>query len=121
MYFECGEDLTPFKAAQPLRIAFQAPCTLQHGQRLPGIVETLLAGLGHQLTPVADAHLCCGSAGTYALLQPELSGRLLRNKLHNLLQPQPEIIATANIGCLTHLQSASDIPVVHWIELLARE
>ncbi|MGR8935237.1 MAG: glycolate oxidase subunit GlcF [Gammaproteobacteria bacterium] len=113
------EDLTAFKRPRPLRVAFQSPCTLQHGQKLPGVVEGLLRRLGFELTPVADAHLCCGSAGVYSLLQAQLSGRLLRDKLHSLQQPKPDVIATANIGCLTHLQSAADVPVLHWIELLA--
>lgn len=116
-----NEDLTVFKRRHPQRVAFQSPCTLQHGQKLPCVVENILQQLGFQLTSVADAHLCCGSAGVYSLLQPQLSGQLLRNKLHNLQQPRPDIIATANIGCLTHLQSASDVPVVHWVELLAAE
>lgn len=112
------EDLTAFKPGRSLRIAFQAPCTLQHGQKLSGVVEEILSRLGYHLTPIADAHLCCGSAGVYSLLQPQLSEELRRNKLHNLLQPQPDVIATANIGCLMHLRSASSTPVMHWIELL---
>lgn len=112
------EDLSAFKRPRSLRIAFQSPCTLQHGQKLSGMVEGILQQVGVQLTPVNDAHLCCGSAGVYSLLQPRLSGQLLRDKLHSLQQPQPDLIATANIGCLTHLQSASAVPVVHWIELL---
>lgn len=115
------EDLAAFKRRRQLRVAFQSPCTLQHGQKLPGMVEGILRQLGFQLTPVADAHVCCGSAGVYSLLQPQLSVQLLRNKLRNLQQPRPDVIATANIGCLTHLQSISDVPVVHWIELLAEE
>jgi glycolate oxidase iron-sulfur subunit len=112
------EDLTAFKRRRPLRVAFQSPCTLQHGQKLAGVVEGVLRQLGFQLTPVADAHICCGSAGVYSLLQAQLSGQLLRNKLHSLQQSQPDVIATANIGCLTHLQSGSAVPVLHWIELL---
>jgi glycolate oxidase iron-sulfur subunit len=112
------EDLTAFKRRRPLRVAFQSPCTLQHGQKLAGVVEDVLRQIGFQLTPVADAHVCCGSAGVYSLLQPQLAGQLLRNKLHSLQQPQPDVIATANIGCLTHLQSAASLPVRHWIELL---
>jgi glycolate oxidase iron-sulfur subunit len=99
-------------------VAFQSPCTLQHGQKLGGVVESLLLRAGCELTPVADAHLCCGSAGTYSLLQPALSHRLRDDKLGALECGQPEFIATANIGCLNHLQAKSDIPVLHWIELL---
>jgi glycolate oxidase iron-sulfur subunit len=100
------------------RIAFQSPCTLQHGQQLNGVVEGVLGKLGFELTPVSDAHLCCGSAGTYSILQERLSQRLLTNKLKALSSGRPELIATANIGCLAHLKSRAEIPVVHWIELL---
>lgn len=102
----------------PHRIAFQAPCTLQHGQQLAGRVEALLTRIGFTLTPVADAHLCCGSAGTYSLLQPELSRQLQARKITNLQAGAPELIATANIGCLTHLNEVSAVPVRHWVELV---
>jgi glycolate oxidase iron-sulfur subunit len=102
----------------PKRIAFHSPCTLQHGQRLTGVVEGLLSRVGFELVPVADPHLCCGSAGTYSILQPELSKRLRDNKLAALQRHQPELIATANIGCQLHLATASQVPVRHWIELL---
>jgi glycolate oxidase iron-sulfur subunit len=101
---------------QPL--AFHAPCTLQHGERLPGRVEALLQRLGFQLTVVPDAHLCCGSAGTYSILQPELSGQLRERKLAALHSGQPHRIATANIGCLLHLGEGAAAPVVHWVQLL---
>ncbi|MEJ2401084.1 MAG: glycolate oxidase subunit GlcF [Xanthomonadales bacterium] len=115
-----GEDLS---ALDPLPaterpIAFQAPCSLQHGLQRAGRVESLLTGLGFKLTPVADAHLCCGSAGSYAVLQRELSERLLANKIRNLEAGDPALIATANIGCLMHLEKATERPVRHWIELL---
>jgi len=100
------------------RIAFHAPCTLQHGQRLVGTVERVLLALGFELTPVPDAHLCCGSAGTYSLLQGELSQQLLDNKLRALSTGTPSVIATANIGCYAHLNSKAPVPVRHWIELL---
>jgi glycolate oxidase iron-sulfur subunit len=102
----------------PLRVAFQSPCTLQHGMKLQGAVEEILLALGFELTPVADAHLCCGSSGTYSILQPELSDRLRRNKLAALTAGHPEVIASANIGCITHLAAATGLPVRHWIELL---
>lgn len=101
----------------PRRIAFQSPCTLQHGQQLDGLVERLLREAGFELTEVPDAHLCCGSAGTYSLLQRDLSQRLLVNKLAALAHGHPQLIATANIGCLTHLQTQSPLPVKHWITL----
>ena len=105
-------------ATRPGRIAWHAPCTLRHGLRADRGVEDLLRGAGHELLPVADAHLCCGSAGTYSLLQPRLSRPLLDNKIHALCANGPELIVTANIGCLLQLQSATDVPVRHWIELL---
>ena len=101
----------------PQRVAFHAPCTLQHGQQIVGSVEEILEAIGLELTIVADAHLCCGSAGTYSILQPQLSQRLKANKLAALGADRPEVIATANIGCLTHLASGSTLPVRHWIEL----
>jgi glycolate oxidase iron-sulfur subunit len=101
----------------PQRVAFHSPCTLQHGQRLGTRVEEILEAVGLELTPVADAHICCGSAGTYSLLQPELSRRLKVQKLAALEAGRPSVIATANIGCLTHLASGAKQPVRHWIEL----
>jgi len=97
-------------------VAFQSPCTLQHGQQLRGKVEALLTKAGYALVPVADAHLCCGSAGTYSLLHPAISQELRGRKLASL--GTPDAIATANIGCLTHLQGGTARPVRHWIELL---
>jgi glycolate oxidase iron-sulfur subunit len=100
------------------RLAFHSPCTLQHGLKIRGLIEEFLGAAGFSLTPVADSHLCCGSAGTYSILQPELAGRLRDNKLASLMAGAPEVIATANIGCLTHLQAGSPVPVRHWIELI---
>ena len=99
-------------------IAFQSPCTLQHGQRIRGVVERILEHAGYQLSPVNDAHLCCGSAGTYSLLEPELATQLRGRKLAALEEGRPTAIATANIGCLSHLQGGTATPVRHWIELL---
>ncbi|MFZ1569594.1 MAG: glycolate oxidase subunit GlcF [Thiolinea sp.] len=100
------------------RVAFHSPCTLQHGLKLNGVVERILQKAGFELTPVADAHLCCGSAGTYSILQAELSQQLLINKLTALQAQQPQVIATANIGCQLHLATGTKLRVVHWIELL---
>jgi glycolate oxidase iron-sulfur subunit len=113
-----GEDLSPWARKPSRRIAFQSPCSLQHGQKLDGLVEDLLGRLGFQLCPVADAHLCCGSAGTYSLLQRSVAGRLLAGKLKTLMAAAPTEIVTANIGCLTHLRTEASVPVRHWIELL---
>jgi glycolate oxidase iron-sulfur subunit len=100
------------------RIAYHSPCTLQHGQKLGGGVEALLTHAGFALVPVAEPHLCCGSAGTYSILQPALAGALKTRKLGHLQAGAPEMIVTANIGCLTHLQSGTPTPVRHWVELL---
>ncbi|NTV71229.1 MAG: glycolate oxidase subunit GlcF [Azonexaceae bacterium] len=100
------------------RLAFHSPCTLQHGLQIRGSIEVLLQTAGYELTPVADSHLCCGSAGTYSVLQPELANTLRANKLLALNAGAPALAATANIGCLTHLQMGSALPVRHWIELI---
>jgi glycolate oxidase iron-sulfur subunit len=121
-----ARDLAEVIAAEPpLRapphagaVAFHAPCTLQHGQRVHGAVEKLLAGAGIALTAVADPHLCCGSAGTYSILQPALARELRERKLAALAAGNPATIVTANIGCLTHLAAGTEVPVRHWIELL---
>ncbi|MBS1144765.1 MAG: 4Fe-4S ferredoxin, iron-sulfur binding:Protein of unknown function cysteine-rich region [Proteobacteria bacterium] len=113
--------LLPLLAARLERrgkLAFHSPCTLQHGLQIRSTIEGLLQAAGFELTPVADSHLCCGSAGTYSILQPELSGRLRDNKLAALRAGEPGQVATANIGCLTHLQAGSALPVRHWIELI---
>ena len=114
------QDLDSLKPSPPSgAIAFHVPCSLQHGLKRPGRVEALLQGLGFKLAPVADAHICCGSAGSYSILQKELSQRLLQDKLRNLESGDPGLIATANIGCLQHIQAGTALRVVHWIELLA--
>jgi glycolate oxidase iron-sulfur subunit len=112
------EDLSPLNIKPLGKIAFHPPCTLQHGQQLSGTVETILTKAGFELLPIADRHLCCGSAGTYSILQPELANQLKTNKLRNLQTDKPDIIATANIGCQEHLRTDSKVPVVHWIELI---
>ncbi len=99
-------------------ISFQAPCTQQHGLQLQGQVETLLSNAGFSLTQQNIGHLCCGSAGSYSVLQPALSSQLKTNKLQDLTKDTPGLIATANIGCLLHLQSGTDIPVKHWLQLI---
>jgi glycolate oxidase iron-sulfur subunit len=100
------------------RVAYHPPCTLQHGQQIRGKVEGVLRAVGVDVTLCADSHLCCGSAGTYSVLQPELSYQLRDNKLKNLEATQADEIVSANIGCLTHLQSGTDTPVRHWVELI---
>jgi glycolate oxidase iron-sulfur subunit len=103
----------------PKRLAFHPPCTLQHGQRLRGGIETHLRALGFdvKVTP-SESHLCCGSAGTYSLLQPELAMQLRDRKLDNLAKLDPQYIVSANMGCIQHLQSGTPTPVKHWVEVL---
>ena len=105
--------------ARAAQIAFHPPCTLQHGQKLRGGVEQHMAALGFSIkTCRVEPHLCCGSAGTYSVLNPKLAYELRDRKLANLGEMQPAQIASANIGCITHLQSGTDTPVLHWVELL---
>jgi glycolate oxidase iron-sulfur subunit len=107
------------------RIAFHPPCSLQHGLKIKGVVEKLLTRAGFALTPVANSHLCCGSAGTYSILQPELSSQLLSNKVNAIAAGKPNRIASANIGCLAHIESGlashpdtKGRAIVHWVELI---
>ncbi|MFM0672670.1 glycolate oxidase subunit GlcF [Paraburkholderia sediminicola] len=99
-------------------VAFHPPCTLQHGQQIRGKVEHLLAALGVEVRLPADSHLCCGSAGTYSLTQPKLSYALRDQKLERLQVQEPQVIVSANVGCIAHLQSGTSTPVAHWIELV---
>ena len=99
-------------------IAWHPPCTLQHGQKINGVVERILEEVGYDLKPITDSHLCCGSAGTYSILQPELSEKLRERKIKSIMNQKPDVIVTANIGCQTHLQEKTKTPVQHWIHLL---
>ncbi len=122
-----AEDLTLLQGtstqqkSSPEKISYHCPCSLQHGQQLSGVVEQIFKDVGVELTTPTDSHLCCGSAGTYSLLQPELSEQLLDNKLAALMAEQPSQIVTANVGCQLHLASKAGVPVKHWIELLDPE
>jgi glycolate oxidase iron-sulfur subunit len=117
-----AEDLEAFRESTDKRAtAVHCPCTLSHGQKRDGALERILDRVGIPLTATSEKHLCCGSAGTYSLLQPQISERLLERKLAALSTGNPEQIVTANIGCQLHLASRSDVPVKHWIELLDRE
>ncbi len=117
-------DLVPrlkpkMRARGARKLAYHPPCTLQHGQQLRGGVETHLAALGFDVKLAgSESHLCCGSAGTYSVLQPELSYQLRDRKLANLAPLQPEVIVSANIGCIQHLGTGTATPVKHWIEVL---
>ena len=106
------------KPDMPERIAYHAPCSQQHGLKIRERVERQLVMAGFQLVPHRDGHRCCGSAGAYSLLQPGISMQLKRDKLELLQEQAPDMIATANIGCLLHLQAEADVPVRHWLELL---
>jgi glycolate oxidase iron-sulfur subunit len=100
-----------------LRVAYHAACSLQHGQRVQA-PKVLLQRAGFEVVEPADPHLCCGSAGTYNLLQPEISGEIKRRKVATLEARQPEVIAAGNIGCMMQIGSGTAVPVVHTVELL---
>lgn len=103
-------------ASKRERVAFHPPCTLQHAQNVRGVVEALLSALGAQVLPFKDSHLCCGSAGTYSVLQPELANRLRDRKLEALMAARPDTILSANVGCIAHLAGTAPVTVQHWIE-----
>ena len=120
------EVLSPQDIAQVMsdagrgrRVAWQSPCTLQHGQKIRGQVEALLSAAGFQVLEPTEPTRCCGSAGTYSILQPELSTQLRELKVKSLEAVSPDVIATGNIGCLQHLSAATAVPVRHWVEILA--
>ncbi|HEY4542638.1 MAG TPA: glycolate oxidase subunit GlcF, partial [Noviherbaspirillum sp.] len=113
-----AELVARLKGRTSERVAYHPPCTLQHGQKIRGKVEGLLHAIGVDVQLCADSHLCCGSAGTYSVLQPDLSYQLRDNKLANLKATGAQRIVSANIGCQTHLQSGTGMPVQHWIELI---
>lgn len=106
-------------SCQPMNVAVHTPCTLQHGQKLPNIVTEILRAAGANLVPVAEPHLCCGSAGTYSVLEGALAERLTTRKVACLTQHAPDVIVTANVGCQTQLSAYADTPVMHWVEFLA--
>jgi len=113
------QRISPQQAQSQGVMAFHPPCTLQHGQQLKGGVETQLNALGFKLRVANnEAHLCCGSAGTYSVLQPTIATQLRDRKLGHLQEIQPQAILSANIGCITHLQSGTDLPVRHWVEMV---
>lgn len=111
-------DLGPPKRWSSLQVAYHAPCSLQHGQRVINPPRTLLKKAGFGLLEIAEGHICCGSAGTYNLLQPKIATELRDRKLANIETLKPDVIATGNVGCMVQLQSGTSIPVVHTVELL---
>ena len=104
--------------AQGIRVAYHAACSLQHGQQIKSHPKTLLKAAGFEVVEPKDSHLCCGTAGTYNLMQPEISGQLKARKVETLEAKQPDIIAAGNIGCMMQIGSGTEIPVVHTVELL---
>jgi len=118
-----AEDLTALKKGlnQRSKLAIHCPCTLQHAQQLNGLVDDIFLRLGFDLAKTKDKHMCCGSAGTYSILQKDISQKLLHKKLDALTIDAPDLIATANVGCQLHLSTESKVPVCHWIELLAQD
>ena len=115
-----AEDTTSLKMQPDQSLAFQCPCSLQHGQKLGGQVESLLTQLGFAMKPLRDNHICCGSAGTYSIFQPELATELRSNKVKALQDSGAEQYVSANIGCITHLSQTAEQPVRHWIQILDR-
>jgi glycolate oxidase iron-sulfur subunit len=117
---EKRSDLLQKSALAARHIAVHNPCSLQHGMQLRGLIERILLSAGAELTPVADGHLCCGSAGTYSILQADISKKLHENKLKALTAGKPDVIVSANVGCISHLGSgnSANIPVRHWIEVI---
>jgi glycolate oxidase iron-sulfur subunit len=115
---EAHSDDIKVPGASGQRVAIHTPCTMQHGLGLNNRVEKLLAKIGYQICRIDEAHMCCGSAGTYSMLQPAISSQLQRNKVQALTVDQPDVIATANIGCQLQLAQGNSTPVVHWIELI---
>ncbi len=109
---------SPSERASELRVAYHSACSLQHGQQIHSLPKALLQAAGFTVVEPAEAHICCGSAGTYSLLQPELAGRLAQRKAANLEAVRPDVIAAGNIGCLTQIAGATGVPVVHTVELL---
>ena len=112
------EPMTASLAGRGVRVAVQTPCTLQHGQGINGSIEEILSRLGFEQATVEDSHLCCGSAGSYSILQSAIANRLRKNKLTALQADGPSVIATANVGCQVHLAAQATVPVRHWIELV---
>ena len=115
--FLATKDLSALHLSE-INVTFHEPCTMQHGQELSGLVESILSQFGYIKKTVKDSHICCGSAGAYSIFESKISNQLRNNKIENLNASQPNMIVTSNIGCLMHLQKGSSIPVKHWVELL---
>ena len=116
--FISGYDLGAPKRWSSLRVAYHSACSLQHGQRVTDAPKTLLKNAGFSVVDIPEGHICCGSAGTYNILQPEMAGRLKERKIANIKQAKPDIVSAGNIGCITQLGGGMDIPIAHTVELL---
>ncbi|MGI9407975.1 MAG: heterodisulfide reductase-related iron-sulfur binding cluster, partial [Hyphomicrobiaceae bacterium] len=116
--FLAGIDLGAPQRWTALNVAYHSACSMQHGQKITKQPRDLLRKAGYAVSEIPEGHICCGSAGTYNMLQPELAGKLRDRKVANIRSVTPDLVATGNIGCLTQLQSGMDIPVVHTVELL---
>jgi glycolate oxidase iron-sulfur subunit len=116
--FLAGLDLSTDGAARDLTVAYHSACSMQHGQKITSLPKDLLSAAGFTVKDIPEGHICCGSAGTYNLLQPELAGQLRARKLANIARVRPDVIATGNIGCMVQLADGSSAPVVHTVELL---
>ena len=115
--FLAEKDLSMLNLSE-LNVNYHEPCTMQHGQKLGGLVESILSEFGYIKKPIKDSHICCGSAGAYSIFETKISNQLRANKIENLNTSKPKMIVTSNIGCLLHLQKGSSVPVKHWVELL---
>ena len=115
--FLAEKDLSMLNLSE-LNVTYHEPCTIQHGQKLGGLVESILSEFGYIKKPIKDSHICCGSAGAYSIFETKISNQLRANKIENLNTSKPKMIVTSNIGCLLHLQKGSSVPVKHWVELL---
>jgi len=111
-------DLPESSAGGGLRVTYHSACSMQHGQKIKSLPQALLRKAGFAVKDVPEGHLCCGSAGTYNMLQPKLATRLRDRKLANIAKTAPEVIAAGNLGCITQIASGSGVPVVHTVELL---
>jgi glycolate oxidase iron-sulfur subunit len=105
-------------SAPKLRVAYHSACSMQHGQKISEPPRALLKAAGFEVVEIPEGHICCGSAGTYNLLQPELSSQLRDRKAENIARATPDLVATGNIGCLQQLSGAIEVPIVHTVELL---
>jgi glycolate oxidase iron-sulfur subunit len=113
-----ARDTRKVGALRPLRVAYQSPCSMNHGQKIHALPIELLANAGFEVQPLPEAHVCCGSAGTYNLLQPQIATRLRQRKQALIAAQRPDVVATGNVGCMMQLSQGCEIPVVHTIELL---